>query len=115
MKAPLAGDVVELDGDEISVGHEQRGRRPVLVISIDAFQESGLAIVCPLTTHGGKATKPRSELEVPVPAGFAVQGLILSHQVKTIDWKARNAAVLDHLPRATLNQVRARLKAFIGV
>ena len=114
MKAPLAGDVIEIDGDDASVG-EQRGRRPALVVSVDAFQEMGMAIVCPLTTHGSKAAKARNDLEVPVPPGFAISGMILSHQVKTIDWKARNAAVLDHLPRATLNQVRARLKAFLGV
>jgi hypothetical protein len=35
--------------------------------------------------------------------------------VKTIDWKVRNAGLLDHLPRATLLQVRARLKIILGV
>lgn len=114
MKAPLSGDVVEIDA-EGAAGHEQRGRRPALVVSVDAFQESGLAIVCPLATHGGKAAKPRSELEVPVPPGFAISGVILSHQVKTIDWRARNSTFVDHLPRATVLQVRARLKAFLGV
>jgi mRNA interferase MazF len=115
VKSPGAGDLVEIDSDDGATGHEQRSRRPVLVVSIDAFQESGLAIVCPVTTHGGKAGKARSELEVAVPPGFAVSGVILSHQVKTIDWRARNAAVLDHLPRATLLHVRARLKLFLGI
>lgn len=115
MRAPGPGDLIEIDADEGATGHEQRGRRPALVVSIDAFQESGLAIVCPVTTHGGKASKPRSDLEVAVPTGFAVSGVILSHQVRTIDWKARNVAVLDHLPRATLLQVRARLKLFLGL
>lgn len=115
MKAPAAGDVVEIDVDGGAVGHQQTGRCPALVVSVDAFQESGLAIVCPLTTHGGKPVRNRSDLEVPVPPGFVVAGFILSHQVKTIDWKARNTTVLDHLPRATLNHVRARLKAFLGV
>jgi mRNA interferase MazF len=114
VKAPLAGDVVEMDVDG-AVGHELTGRRPALVVSVDAFQESGLAIVCPLTTHGGRAAKPRSELEVAVPPGFLVTGVVLPQQVKTIDWKERNASVVDHLPRATLLQVRARLKAFLGV
>ena len=115
MKSPGPGDLIEIDAEEGAAGHEQRGRRPALVVSIDAFQESGLAIVCPVTTHGAKGGKPRSELEVPVPPGFAVAGVILSHQVKTIDWKARNTAVLDHLPRATLLHVRARLKLFLGI
>jgi mRNA interferase MazF len=114
VKAPGAGDVIEIDMED-AAGHEQKGRRPALVVSVEAFQESGLAIVCPLTTHGGKAAKPRSELEVAVPPGFKASGVIVSHQVKTIDWKARNAAFIDHLPRIVLLQVRARLKAFLGL
>ena len=115
MRTPSAGDLIEIDSDEGAAGHEQKGRRPALVVSVDGFQASGLAIVCPVTTHGGKATKVRSQLEVPVPPGFAVSGAILSHQVRTIDWKARNSGVLDHLPRATLLEVRARLKVFLGL
>ena len=115
MSRPGAGDLIEIDADDAAGGHERRARRPARVVSIDAFQEAGLASVCPVTTHGGKAGKPRSDLEVAVPPGFAVSGVILSHQVKTIDWKARNAAVLDHLPRVTLLHVRARLKLFLGI
>ena len=115
MNAPHEGDLIEVDGEGTAVGHEQQGRRPALVVSIDGFQASGLAIVCPVTTHGGARSKPRNDLEVPVPPGFAVSGVILSHQVKTIDWKARGAGFLDHLPRATLLAVRARLKAFLGI
>lgn len=114
MRAPNEGDVVELD-DEPSAGHEQRGRRPALVVSIPAFQELGFAIACPITTHGGRATKPRSDLEVPVPPGFAVTGFILTHHLRSFDWKARKAQVIEHLPRATLLQVRARLKLFLGL
>lgn len=115
MRAPSEGDLIEIDGDEAAAGHEQKGRRPALVVSIDAFHETGLAIVCPVTTHGGKAVKPRSELEIAIPPGFAVLGVILSHQVKTVDWKSRRATRLDHLPRTTLLQVRARLKLFLGL
>ena len=114
MRAPNEGDVVELDV-EPSAGHEQRGRRPALVVSIPKFQETGFAIACPITTHGGRASGPRSDLEVPVPAGFAVAGFILTQQLRTFDWRARKAQVIEHLPRATLLQVRARLKLFLGL
>ncbi len=114
MSAPAEGDLIEID-DESAVGHEQKGRRPAMVVSIDAFQETGLAIVCPVTTHRGKTVRPRSDLEIAVPPGHAVTGVILSHQVKTIDWKSRNMTVLERLPRATLLSVRARLKLFLGL
>lgn len=111
---PAAGDVIEID-DELSVGHEQRGRRPAVVVSSDGFQASGFAIVCPLTTHGGRGRFSGSEVEVPVPPGLSVSGVILSYHPKTIDWRARNATRVDRLPRATLLQVRSRLKAFLGL
>jgi mRNA-degrading endonuclease toxin of MazEF toxin-antitoxin module len=114
VKAPSEGDLIEID-DPLAIGHEQKGRRPALVVSIPEFQETGFALVCPVTTHGGTATKPRSDLEVAIPAGFAVSGVILSHFVRTIDWKGRNSAVLDHLPRATLLNVRSRLKLYLGL
>jgi mRNA-degrading endonuclease toxin of MazEF toxin-antitoxin module len=113
VRKPSAGDLIELDVDEDASA--QGARRAALVVSIDGFQDSGLAIVCPIKDHGGKAAKGRAHLEVPVPPGFAIAGAILSHQVKTIDWKARNAGVVDHLPRVTLLQVRARLKLFLGL
>jgi len=79
VKAPSEGDVIEIDLDH-PPGHEQRGRRPGLVVS-----------------------------------GFAVSGSILSHQMRALDWRARRAAVVDHLPRATLLAVRARLKVLLGL
>ena len=115
VKAPSEGDIIELDVDEEAAGHEQRGRRPALVVSVTAFHESGLAIVCPVTTHAGRAARSRSSLEVPIRSGHKVARVILSHQVKTVDWKARRSAVLDTVPRPTLLAVRARLKAFLGL
>ncbi len=115
MSLPSEGDVIEIDTQKSSLGHEQRGRRPALVVSIPSFQETGFAIVCPVTTRASTAIKPRSDLEVPIPAGFDVSGLILSQHVRSIDLKARNSVVLAHLPRATLLQVRARLKLFLGL
>lgn len=115
MSLPSEGDIIEIDTEQSSFGHEQKGRRPALVVSIPSFQETGFAIVCPVTTRGGAGVKPRSDLEVPIPAGLAVSGLILSQHVRSIDLKARNSAVLARLPRATLLQLRARLKLFLGL
>ncbi len=114
MKPPAEGDLIELDADESSAGHEQRGRRPALVVSVNAFHFSGLAVVCPVTTHGGRKSISRSSLEVPVPQGLGVSGHILPHQVRTIDWEARRSTFLGAVPRTTLMAVRARLKSILG-
>jgi mRNA interferase MazF len=113
--AVAEGDVVEIDADS-AVGHEQRGRRPVLVVSVDALHSAlGLAMVCAITTHGGRSTGARNDLEVPIPPGMAATGVVLPHQMRTIDIKARNATKLCVVPRTTLQAVRARLKVLLGL
>ena len=64
-------------------GHEQQGTRRALIVSYEAFHRSGMATVCPITTRAAKYPG-----EVPIPAGHAGQtkdGLILVHQVRTVD------------------------------
>lgn len=109
------GDIIEIDSDA-AVGHEQQGRRPALVVSVNAMQSAlGLAIVCAVTTHGGRAERARNELEVAIPAGLPVKGVVLPHQLRTIDLKARNATKVATVPRVILQATRARLKALLGV
>ena len=82
---------------------------------MNALQSAlGLAIVCAVTTHGGRAERVRNELEVAIPAGLPVKGAVLPHQLRTIDLKARNAAKLCSVPRVTLQATRARLKTLLG-
>ena len=79
---PLRWAVVLVDLDP-SRGHEQSGTRRALIVSYEAFHRSGMATVCPITTRAAKYPG-----EVPVPEGHAGQthdGLILCHQVRTID------------------------------
>jgi mRNA-degrading endonuclease toxin of MazEF toxin-antitoxin module len=74
-----------------------------------------MAVVCPITTHGGTARRSRNDLEVAIPAGLPVNGVVLVHQVRTIDLEARNAVLVAMCPRGTLLAVRARLKAILGI
>ena len=74
--------VVVLDLDP-TVGHEQAEQRRAVVVSYAPFHRSGLATVCPIT-----ARPPRYPGEVAIPAGHAGQtldGVVLVHQVRTID------------------------------
>jgi mRNA-degrading endonuclease toxin of MazEF toxin-antitoxin module len=109
------GDLIEVDADG-AAGHEQQGRRPVLVVSVNALHSAlGLAMVCAVTTHAGRAEYARNDLEVSIPPGLPVKGVILPHQLRTIDSKARNAKKLCAVPRATLQAARARLKTLLGL
>lgn len=110
-----AGDIIEIDAED-AIGHEQRGRRPALIVSVNELQAAlGLAVICAVTTRGGKATRPRNDLEVPIPEQLPVVGVILPHQLRTIDLLARNAQRRCAVPRTTLLAVRARLKVLFGL
>ena len=115
MRAPREGDVVRISPFPSGEGREQVGSRPFFVASIDAFNETGLAMACPITTHQGKAEAPRNPLEVAIPRGLPVTGVVLCDQLRTIDWKARNAQVACSVDRQTLLNVRSRLRTFLGI
>lgn len=84
---PDRGDVLNLDLDPAK-GHEQRGKRPVLVLSVSEFNRFGLILVCPITQGGGFARE--HGFAVPLSgAGTQIQGVVLCHQVRTVDYKER--------------------------
>ena len=100
------GDLVWLSLDP-QAGHEQVGRRPALVLSPSAYNgKVGLALFCPVTTH-----VKGYPFEVAVPAGLAVQGVVLADQVKSLDWQVRRAERAGRLPESELAQVFAMIDA----
>jgi mRNA interferase MazF len=106
---PAAGDLIWLAFDP-QAGHEQAGRRPALVLSPKSYnQKSGLALVCPVTNQ-----IKGYPFEVQVPRGCGVTGVILADQVKSLDWKVRQAERIGPVPPPTLDEVLARLAPLLG-
>jgi mRNA interferase MazF len=105
---PAKGDLIALTFDP-QAGHEQKGRRPALVISNDLFnQRTGLAIVCPITK-----TQRNFPFHVALPEQSSVTGFVMVEQVKAIDHRARRARFLDKIPVQVLNEVLSLLDACI--
>jgi mRNA interferase MazF len=83
---PEKGDFITLSFDP-QAGHEQKGRRPALIISNHLFnQATGLAIACPLTN-----TDRNIPFHLAVPTPSSLTGFVMVEQVKSIDYRARNA------------------------
>ncbi len=100
---PERGDVVWLDFNP-QAGHEQAGKRPAFVLSPAAYNRKvGLALLCPITNK-----IKGYPFEVDVPEGLLVTGTILSDQIKSLDWQARNAAFICKLPDYVIEQVLAK-------
>src|SRR6266700_730133 len=101
---PDRGDVVWIDMDP-QAGHEQRGRRPALVLSPSAYNRKvGLAILCPLTTQ-----IKGYPFVVVLPIGLKAEWAILADQVKSLDWRVRRAELLCRVPPEIMQEVFARL------
>jgi len=103
---PKKGDFVTLTFDPQS-GHEQKGRRPALVVSNDLFNKhTGLAIVCPITN-----TDRKIPFHVAIPESAQVTGFVMVDQVKSVDFRARNIKFIGKAPVDLLNEVLSILDA----
>jgi mRNA interferase MazF len=106
---PDRGDLVWLSFDP-QAGHEQAGRRPALVLSPARYNNRvGLALCCPVTNRvKGYA------YEVSVPAGLPVTGVALADQVKSLDWRVRNAVLVCQAPQQMVDDVLAKLATLLS-
>jgi mRNA interferase MazF len=101
---PKRGDVVWITMNP-QAGHEQAGRRPAAVLSPEMYNEkAGLAIMCPVTSQA-----KGYPFEVPMPSGLPVSGVILSDQVKSLDWRARNAEMICTLPSKAISEILQKI------
>lgn len=104
MYIPKRGDVVWLTFNP-QAGQEQAGRRPALVLSPASYNgKVGLALFCPLTSQIKKYP-----FEVLIPEGLQVTGVILSDQIKSLDWRVRQAEFICTLPAETVDEVLEKL------
>ncbi len=100
---PDRGDVVWLQFNP-QAGHEQAGKRPAFVLSPAAYNRKvGLALFCPITNK-----VKGYPFEVDMSAGLEVMGTVLSDQIKSLDWKAREATFICKLPDDIIEQVLAK-------
>ncbi len=105
---PARGDIVKLDFDP-TLGREQAGYRPALIITSKQFnQATRLALVCPITSQ-----IKGFNLEVMLPDDLMTTGVVLTFQVKTIDWFERRIKYIESLPAEVMDEVSARLHAMI--
>ena len=105
---PRQGDLVALDFDPQS-GHEQKGRRPALVVSKDAFNKgTGMAICCPITN-----TDRGVPFHVPIAGRTSLTGFVMCEQVKSLDFRTRGMKLIERAPRDVLEDVLAIIDASV--
>lgn len=104
---PDRGDVVWLDFSPVR-GHEQSGKRPALIVSSTKYNaKSGLALVCPITSQ---------VKGYPFEVGFktkVVQGVILTDQIRGIDWTQRGAEKIGVVSESVMTEVQENIKKLV--
>ena len=106
---PERGDVVWISFTP-QAGHEQAGRRPAVVLSPQVYnQKVGLAIFCPITNQ-----IKGYPFEVALPSEISVTGVVLSDQVKSLDWRVRQAEFIVSLPEVVINEVLQKLGTLLN-
>ncbi len=107
-KIPTRGDVILLSLDP-TLGHEQAGTRPTVVLSPDLYNKaSGLCLVCPITSQ-----VKGYPFEVPIEGTRKTSGVVLADQIRSIDWEARKVKIVDHIPSTFLAPILAKFKPLL--
>jgi len=107
---PEQGDIVWLKSVSYVVGRKKAGRRMALVVSPRAYNERvGLALFCPIIS---------SVKGYPFEVGLGSKGkakrVILSDQVKSLDWRARKVQKFDRVSEETMLEVVAKIGTLVG-
>lgn len=106
---PERGDLIWIVLDP-QAGHEQAGRRPAVVVSPRAYNRKvGLALCCPITSR-----IKGYPFEVALPPKGEMTGVVLADQVKSLDWRARQAKRAGHLTAEAIGEVIAKLTTLLS-
>ena len=73
-------------------------------------RKSGLALVCPITSQ-----VKGYPFETAIPKGLPIQGVVLTDQIRCLDWQQRHAKYIARIPDIFLLDVTARLAALLGL
>lgn len=104
---PEAGDIVWLNFDP-QEGREQAGHRPAVVLSPQFYnRKSGLMLCCPMTTQ-------IKSYPFEVAIAGTPPSVVLSDQIKSLDFGRRKARFKGRITTGELSQIRAKAIALIG-
>ena len=102
-----------LVGLDPAEGHEQKGRRPVLVVTPDAFNNvTKVPVVLPITSGGSFARTAGFAVSL-AGAGTKTTGVIRCDQPRALDLGARHGKMLESVPNAIMDEVLAKVATIL--
>lgn len=109
---PDRGDIVHLQFDP-AAGSEMKVPHFGLVVSQQAFNKLGLAVICPISQGAAASARTYGTVVTLMGYGTDTQGAIHCHQVKSLDWRIHKAKLKEAVPDVVMDEVLARLEAMI--
>ncbi len=106
---PDRGDIVWINFT-LQTGHEQRGKQPALVMSPKIYNEKTSLCICFPVTSKVKGYP----FEVALPATLSIEGVILSDQIKNLDFRAREVNFECKVPASVIESVQKNIFALVG-
>ncbi|WP_079528115.1 type II toxin-antitoxin system PemK/MazF family toxin [Halobacillus hunanensis] len=107
-EVPERGELVYINFNPQS-GNEQAVKRPAIVLSPQAFNKvTSFAVVCPITSK-----KKGYPFEVEIPDGLGISGVILTDQLKSLDWRTRKLTIKDQAPPHVVQDCLDKIHTFI--
>ena len=98
-----------LVGLDPTQGHEQKGRRPVLIVSPEAFNRvTRVPVVVPITSGGNFARAAGFAVTLSA-AGTQTTGIIRCDQPRALDLRARGGKRLESIPETMVDEVLAKI------
>jgi mRNA interferase MazF len=104
---PEAGDIVWLNFTP-QTGHEQAGRRPAAVLSPKAYNSKTGLLVCVPITNQIKGYPFEVRL-----SGDEISGAALADQVKSLDWRSRQAQYKGKISIAEIQEIKAKISTLL--
>ena len=105
------GDVWFVDLNPVK-GREQANARYVLIISPRAFNRLGAPIIAPITA-GGEFARVQGMTVSLSGAGTRAIGVVLCHQIRVLDLRARGGRFIEKAPEFIVDEVLARISTFL--
>lgn len=109
---PNRGDIVHLDFDPSS-GREMKGPHFGLILSGRVFNQQGLAMICPISQGSAAAARTYGTVVTLMGSGTDTQGAVHCHQLKSLDWRTRNARLKETVRPSIIEEVLARVEAIL--
>ena len=111
MRTPKRGEIWQINLNP-TAGKEQQGIRPVLIVSQQEFNRSGLGLVCPIT-QGGNQSRFAGFAVTLIGGGTKTQGILMCNQPRTVDCVSRKGKFIELAPESVVSEVLARIQTLI--